>query len=291
MPYDKGDFTQQGINGDVSAVVRLNEKRVMKVVLSSDDESDNCDISGKVYDLLNGTSYDLGGTTPTGTINITDTSLTDVAEYRYAQVSDENLVAGNIKKDVEILGITGSYEGVDTTPVTVIPEQTLTTFYYNGQNLAQLSNVIPFGTPSIIATINDVETPMYLTTSIINNGQNYSVCYADTMTHWVIAANWSTTGGVITVAWYLMDMTTTTSQTVKISAVRIGEPTRVLQVYDTYDNQVTYYNTLTIPNDNGTFTINVPSYGDRTYYNCTYSNGTLTLSGGWAMVYISSTIH
>lgn len=60
MPYDKGDFTQQGINGDVSALVRLNEKRVMKVVLSSDDESDNCDISGKVYDLLNGTSYDIG---------------------------------------------------------------------------------------------------------------------------------------------------------------------------------------------------------------------------------------
>ena len=60
MPYNKGDFTQQGINGDVSALVRLNEKRVMKVVLSSDDESDNCDISGKVYDLLNGTSYDIG---------------------------------------------------------------------------------------------------------------------------------------------------------------------------------------------------------------------------------------
>lgn len=60
MPYDKGDFTQQGINGDVSTLVRLNEKRVMKVVLSSDDESDNCDISGKVYDLLNGTSYDIG---------------------------------------------------------------------------------------------------------------------------------------------------------------------------------------------------------------------------------------
>ena len=60
MPYNKGDFTQQGINGDVSALVRLNEKRIVKVVLSSDDESDNCDISGKVYDLLNGTSYDIG---------------------------------------------------------------------------------------------------------------------------------------------------------------------------------------------------------------------------------------
>ena len=91
MPYDKGDFTQQGINGDVSALVRLNEKRVMKVVLSSDDESDNCDISGAVYDLLNGTSYPLGSTTPTGTIAITENtepgSPLDIAQYRYADVN------------------------------------------------------------------------------------------------------------------------------------------------------------------------------------------------------------
>ena len=127
MPYDKGDFTQQGINGDVSALVRLNEKRVMKVVLSSDDESDNCDISGKVYDLLNGTSYDLGGTTPTGTIAITDTSLTDVAEYRYAQVSVENLVAGNIKKDVAILGISGTFEDSSYTLITSLDVEVNTT--------------------------------------------------------------------------------------------------------------------------------------------------------------------
>ena len=87
MPYDKGDFTQQGINGDVSAVVRLNEKRVMKVVLSSDDESDNCDISGAVYDLLNGTSYSVGSA-PSGTIEITANGTgIDVAQYRYADVS------------------------------------------------------------------------------------------------------------------------------------------------------------------------------------------------------------
>ena len=88
MPYNKGDFTQQGINGDVSALVRLNEKRLMKVVLSSDDESDNCDISGAVYDLLNGTSYPLGGSTPTGTITITENGESiDVAQYRYADVN------------------------------------------------------------------------------------------------------------------------------------------------------------------------------------------------------------
>ena len=87
MPYVKGDFTQQGINGDVSALVRLNEKRVMKVVLSSDDESDNCDISGKVYDLLNGTSYDIGSGV-SGNIEITENGENiNVAPYATATVN------------------------------------------------------------------------------------------------------------------------------------------------------------------------------------------------------------
>ena len=57
----------------------------------------------------------VSGVTPSGTKNITDTSLTDVSLFQYAQVSDGNLVAENIKKDVSILGITGTLEA--TTPV------------------------------------------------------------------------------------------------------------------------------------------------------------------------------
>ena len=57
----------------------------------------------------------VSGVTPSGTKNITDTSLTDVSLSQYAQVSDGNLVAENIKKDVSILGITGTLEA--TTPV------------------------------------------------------------------------------------------------------------------------------------------------------------------------------
>ena len=52
-----------------------------------------------------------GGITPTGNINITDTNVTDVTNYATAQVVDADLVAENIKKDVNILGIVGSYEG------------------------------------------------------------------------------------------------------------------------------------------------------------------------------------
>ena len=87
MPYDKGDFTQQGINGDVSALVRLNEKRVMKVVLSSDDESDNCDISGAVYDLLNDNVYPIGAGV-SGNIEITENGENiNVAPYATATVN------------------------------------------------------------------------------------------------------------------------------------------------------------------------------------------------------------
>ena len=57
----------------------------------------------------------VSGVIPSGTKNITDTSLTDVSLFQYAQVSDGNLVAENIKKDVSILGITGTLE--ETTPV------------------------------------------------------------------------------------------------------------------------------------------------------------------------------
>lgn len=50
------------------------------------------------------------GITPTGKKNITTTAETDVTNYATAQVSDSNLKATNIKKDVVILGVTGSYE-------------------------------------------------------------------------------------------------------------------------------------------------------------------------------------
>ena len=49
--------------------------------------------------------------TPTGNINITSTAQTDVSAYATAQVVDADLVASNIKKDVDILGVVGTYEG------------------------------------------------------------------------------------------------------------------------------------------------------------------------------------
>ena len=57
-----------------------------------------------------------GGITPSGNINITDTNVTDVTNYATAQVVDADLVAENIKKDVNILGVIGSFEGGGSLP-------------------------------------------------------------------------------------------------------------------------------------------------------------------------------
>lgn len=46
----------------------------------------------------------------TGKVEITNTAEVDVTNYAAAQVVDANLIAENIKKDVTILGVTGTYE-------------------------------------------------------------------------------------------------------------------------------------------------------------------------------------
>lgn len=52
----------------------------------------------------------IGGVTPTGNKEITSTDQVDVSAYATAQVVDADLVPGNIKKDVDILGVVGTYE-------------------------------------------------------------------------------------------------------------------------------------------------------------------------------------
>ena len=71
------------------------------------------------YDTLNDITNDASkkklGITPSGNKDITTTTQTDVTEYATAQVVDTDLIAENIKKDVDILGVTGSYEGIEPT--------------------------------------------------------------------------------------------------------------------------------------------------------------------------------
>lgn len=147
MPYNKGDFTQQGINGDVSALVRLNDKRVVKMVLSSDDESSNVDVTGTVYDYLNGETYPLGGSTPTGTITITENGTgIDVAQYALADVNVSGgsgiptceitvVLSGGADPQISLFTDTLSYRLVNNGLVAVqspiLTETTLTCPYMN----------------------------------------------------------------------------------------------------------------------------------------------------------------
>lgn len=61
MPdFNKGDFTQQGVNGHVNATVRLNEKRLVNIDMTSNEEAEGCTITGNVTDLLNDKVYNIG---------------------------------------------------------------------------------------------------------------------------------------------------------------------------------------------------------------------------------------
>ncbi len=78
-----------------------------------------------------GAETNIQGVTPTGKKEITSTAEVNVASYATAQVVDEDLVAGNIKKDVDILGVVGSYEpevpasDFSTAEVTIVKSETL----------------------------------------------------------------------------------------------------------------------------------------------------------------------
>ena len=54
-----------------------------------------------------------------GTKSITSTSNVNVVGYKYAKVSDSDLVASNIKSGVNILGVTGTYSGSGPNTATV----------------------------------------------------------------------------------------------------------------------------------------------------------------------------
>lgn len=78
---------------------------------------------------------------PSGTKEITNTSLTDVSAYANAQVVDANLIASNIKKNTRILGVNGTYEGsgggTDTSDATAYASDILSgkTAYARGSKL------------------------------------------------------------------------------------------------------------------------------------------------------------
>ena len=88
--FNKGDFTQQGVDGHVNAKLRLNAKRYLDIDLTSNEQASGCTISGHVYDSLNDITYPIGSA-PSGNIEITENtaegSPLNIAQYATATVN------------------------------------------------------------------------------------------------------------------------------------------------------------------------------------------------------------
>ena len=108
---------------DVSqyATVNLDIETEQIIVDPSDKEQTFVPSASKYFDKVVVNAMPEGLIIPYGTIDITTTEEVDVGAYKTAKVVDSNLIADNIKKDISILGVTGSYEGSGSGSVTIPP--------------------------------------------------------------------------------------------------------------------------------------------------------------------------
>lgn len=99
--FNKGDFTQQGVDGHVRATLRLNEKRYVELDLTTNENAQGCTISGNVHDRLNNLDYPIGSA-PSGNIAITENTAEgeplNVSQYATATV---NVAGGGTLATVE----------------------------------------------------------------------------------------------------------------------------------------------------------------------------------------------
>ena len=129
MPFNKGDFTQQGVNGHVNATVRLNEKRLVNIDMTSNEASEGCTITGTVKDLLNDKVYGIGSGV-SGNIEITENGENiNVAQYATATV---NVAGGG---GYELYDLTVTLVNSSTNPITAYRFPGLQIQEYEGQTV------------------------------------------------------------------------------------------------------------------------------------------------------------
>lgn len=116
----------------------LEFKDEQKVFVALDDETS--EVKKAVVIDGDGVETDIIGVQPAGKKEITSTEEVNVANYATAQVVDADLIAGNIKKDVDILGVVGSYEGGTSDFSTATVTVTLTKTGGSGLGGIELKN-------------------------------------------------------------------------------------------------------------------------------------------------------
>lgn len=168
MPdFNKGDFTQQGVAGHVNANLRLNEKRLVNIDLTSNEEAEGCTITGTVTDLLNDKVYGIGSGV-SGNIEITENGENiNVAPFATATVNVsgggggiyttaitfENSTSYDQEVLVQHLDDTEPSNVIKGTPVT-IPIQESKTINVPIRQSAMGDDTYSYGTSFRIAGIN-----------------------------------------------------------------------------------------------------------------------------------------
>ena len=144
MPFNKGDFTQQGVAGHVNANLRLNEKRLVSIDLTSNEEAEGCTITGTVTDLLNDKVYNIGSGV-SGNIEITENGENiNVAPYATATVNVSGgggaaeivLFEGTVQGEVQMGGFymaetAGALYGDTNYPLTILIDNISYTLEYD----------------------------------------------------------------------------------------------------------------------------------------------------------------